>query len=454
MKVFTFKVQGMTCQSCEVLIEDMVKELDGVTKVSLSFRTGRMKVITDGRAVTAKQIHHLISDHGYHVSDEQAQSTPPYSQERESVDIGELIIIALIIGIVFIFLRGAGIIDPGRFSITNGASYGVIFLVGLLAASSSCIAVAGGLLLSSAATYHSKYPDASRKQKFAPHLLFNVGRIVSYTLFGGLIGLVGKAVTIPPQVIGLLMVLASAVMVAMGLKVLRIVDITRYIHIPVPKIFARLAHQKKESASGAAPFLLGASTFFLPCGFTQALQVYVLTTGSFTQGALTMLVFTLGTAPALLSLGALTSVTRGIVQKYVMKFAGVFVVMIGLFTIQNGMALAGFQISFPESNSAQNGASAEVKIENGVQIVEMAVTRRGYEPNQFIIQKGIPVKWKIDGQFVYGCQAFVTVPSLGLSRQIDEGANVIEFTPNKTGKIAFMCSMGMYRGTFNVVDAL
>ena len=103
MKVFTFKVQGMTCQSCEVLIEDMVKELDGVTKVSLSFRTGRMKVITDGRAVTAKQIHHLISDHGYHVSDEQAQSTPPYSQERESVDIGELIIIALIIGIVFIY---------------------------------------------------------------------------------------------------------------------------------------------------------------------------------------------------------------------------------------------------------------------------------------------------------------------------------------------------------------
>ena len=195
MKVFTFKVQGMTCQSCEVLIEDMVKELDGVTKVSLNFRTGRMKVVTDGRAVTAKQIHHMVSDHGYHVYDEQTQVTPAHSQEREPVDIGELIIIALIIGIVFIFLRGAGIINLGRFSVAEGASYGVIFLVGLLAASSSCIAVAGGLLLSSAATYHSKHPNASRKQRFVPHLLFNIGRIASYTLFGGLIGLVGKAVT-------------------------------------------------------------------------------------------------------------------------------------------------------------------------------------------------------------------------------------------------------------------
>lgn len=454
MKVFTFKVQGMTCQSCEVLIEDMVKELDGVTKVSLNFRTGRMKVVTDGRAVTAKQIHHMVSDHGYHVYDEQTQVTPAHSQEREPVDIGELIIIALIIGIVFIFLRGAGIINLGRFSVAEGASYGVIFLVGLLAASSSCIAVAGGLLLSSAATYHSKHPNASRKQRFVPHLLFNIGRIASYTLFGGLIGLVGKAVTIPPQVIGLLMVLASAVMVAMGLKVLRIVDITRYIHIPIPKVFARMAHNRKESSSGIAPLFLGASTFFLPCGFTQALQVYVLTLGSFTQGALIMLVFALGTAPALLSLGALTSVTRGVTQKYVMKFAGVLVVLLGIFTIQNGMALAGIRISLPESSSSQNGASAQVKIENGVQIVEMAVTRRGYEPNNFIVQRGMPVKWKIDGQFVYGCQAFVTVPSLGLSRQIDEGANVIEFTPKKAGKMAFMCSMGMYRGTFNVVDAL
>ncbi|NCP77121.1 sulfite exporter TauE/SafE family protein [bacterium] len=41
----------------------------------------------------------------------------------------------------------------------------------------------------------------------------------------------------------------------------------------------------------------GALTFFLPCGFTLAMQAYAITTGSFITGALTMMAFALGTAP-------------------------------------------------------------------------------------------------------------------------------------------------------------
>ena len=51
--------------------------------------------------------------------------------------------------------------------------------------------------------------------------------------------------------------------------------------------------------------VLGVATFFLPCGFTQAVQVYALSTGSpLTAGAI-MAVFAIGTAPGLLALAGL-----------------------------------------------------------------------------------------------------------------------------------------------------
>ena len=85
------------------------------------------------------------------------------------------------------------------------------------------------------------------------------------------------------------------------------------------------------------------STFFFPCGFTQALQLYVLSQASATTGALTMLVFALGTLPALLSLSAVTSFARGAVQRYLLKFAGALLILLSLVNIQYGLVLSGIE---------------------------------------------------------------------------------------------------------------
>ncbi len=85
-----------------------------------------------------------------------------------------------------------------------------------------------------------------------------------------------------------------------------------------------LAHRIYDQTNGAykpwAPFVLGAGTFFLPCGFTQALQFYVLAQGSAVTGATTMLVFALGTLPMLLAVGAVSSFSKGNFHSLFLKF--------------------------------------------------------------------------------------------------------------------------------------
>src|SRR3989338_10417478 len=123
----------------------------------------------------------------------------------------------------------------------------------------------------------------------------------------------------------------------------------------MPRLPKSLGHkvmnlEKKEHR--LTPALLGAGTFFLPCGFTQALQLYVLSTGSAAAGALTMLVFSLGTLPSLLSVGAVSSYVRGTSKRLFMQFAGVAVIVLGVFNLISGVNAASITLDIPSPLSA------------------------------------------------------------------------------------------------------
>ena len=210
------------------------------------------------------------------------------------------------------------------------------------------------------------------------------------------------------------------------------------------------------------PAIAGALTFFLPCGFTQGLQLYVLSIGNPITGALTMLAFSLGTLPGLLSLSVLSSFARGSFQTVFVRFASVVVVMLGLWNIQNGLALTGVDVS-PSSLLAggepiQSASAAPVEIVGGKQIVDMKVSGYSYSPSRFTVQAGIPVEWRIDGRAAAGCAQVLLARGDGvrvtkfLSR---DNITTIAFTPAEPGSISFRCSMGMTtRGAaFTVIPA-
>src|SRR3954470_24332144 len=256
---------------------------------------------------------------------------------RDYVEIGAAFLIILAI------LLALGRFDllPTHFGVSETMSYGLVFVIGLVASVSSCIAVTGGLLVAIAAKYNEAAANLTPMQRMKPHLYFNAGRILSYTLLGGAIGALGSALTLSPEVNGLLTLIASGVMILLGLQMLRLLPaLTRFLPT-MPKSFSHFIHDLAERDANGGAFVLGAATFFLPCGFTQALQLYVLAKGSFAIGALTMLAFSLGTLPALLSLSALSSLASGNVQRHFLKFAGAAVIVLGVANIQYGLVLTG-----------------------------------------------------------------------------------------------------------------
>lgn len=204
----------------------------------------------------------------------------------------------------------------------------------------------------------------------------------------------------------------------------------------------------KKNPRGFA-FLLGVITYFLPCGFTQTVQVYALGLADPVKASITLMLFALGTVPVLLSLAFAASFTESKWYGVFQKIMGVVIVLMGVLYFSNFLTLNGVVVGF--QNTAQtNVENSGVTIENGIQIVRMKVNGYGYTPDSFEIKKGIPVKWIIEGENVYGCQGALLSPKIQVQTVLNPGENIIEFTPQEVGIVPFSCSMGMYRGQFTV----
>src|SRR3989344_424827 len=446
LKKLKLKIHGMHCASCEILIERNFKMIPGVEKVNVNQFDGKAKVYCS-KAPTLKEFQASVRADGYAVTPWEEPHYPAESAGSRGMakaDYGELGVIFLIVVVSYLMLREMKLIP--QLSLSQNMSLGFVFLIGLVAAVSTCIAVTGGLLLAVAAKYNEENPYLDRLQKFKPHIFFNLGRIASYTLLGGLVGLLGSALTLSAKANGTITILASFVMLILGFQMLKIFPKLGRFQLKMPKFIGHKIHEMASGKNKAGPILLGASTFFLPCGFTQSLQLYVLSTGSFTKGALTMLAFSLGTLPALMSLGTISSFAKDRLQHYFVRFAGVIVIMLAVFNIGNGLNLTGLNINVLgvfQKNSAK-AIDQNVQMVNGKQIAKMQISGLSYTPNKFTVVQGVPVTWQIDAQDAAGCAQVIIAPKLGIVKNLStQGTTTIEFTPKETGEFRFFCGMGM-----------
>jgi uncharacterized protein len=336
---------------------------------------------------------------------------------------------------------------PFDFEIPETMGYGLVFLVGLVASFSTCVAVTGGLLLAASAKYNEANPQLDRFQRFRPHVFFNVGRVLSYTLFGGLIGALGAAISLSPMTSGISALAASAMMILFGLQMLGLLPSLGRFQPRASKTMTQSVKQLAGRGANSTAFAFGAVTFFLPCGFTQALQLYVLAKGDFAAGALTMLAFSLGTLPALLSISALSSFVGGVFQPYFIRIAGVALIALGAFNIQYGLVLTGgvgqTTITAENAGIAQSRIGG-VRTVGGKQIANMKVVGLEYQPNRFAVDKDIPVEWRIEAKDAEGCGRFLVIPKLRISKLLSSTeTTVITFVPRDIGDIEFNCGMRM-----------
>lgn len=444
MEHLTLQIAGMHCRSCELLIDEQLRQVPLVKTVRVKFQKGLAVVGYEGERPDNDAMAEAVRNAGYEVGT--SQKTPWLS--RNLHDYKNLGLAALIILALYFLARSTGLLNIS-FQ-TDNLSLPFAIVIGLVAGVSTCMAIVGGLILGMSARYGETHPEATAAQKFRPHLFFNLGRIAGYTLLGGLLGSLGGFLKLSNIALAVLTIGVGIVMVMLGLKLTSISPRLKNASITLPSSLAKLfgLNKNQKEYSHKSAVLTGALTFFLPCGFTQAMQLFAVSTGSFVNGALALGLFAVGTAPALLSIGGLTSVLKGVVARRFYVTVGLAVLLFGVFNVRNGLAITGLA----PSGTGTKAKTVATNVVDGYQVINMTQGDRGYSPNSFTVQAGIPVKWVITSKSQYTCAASLIMPTYNVSKNLKLGENVIEFTPTKTGKLNFSCSMGMYRGSFTVVD--
>ncbi|HAS80783.1 MAG: hypothetical protein UR25_C0003G0015 [Candidatus Nomurabacteria bacterium GW2011_GWE1_32_28] len=327
MKNYKFYVTGTHCASCKILIEDILNEQSFVVKSNVNLKNETVDVEMNTEQ-NIDEIATILADkikpNGYSLSVEKK-----LNKNKEDDVIWKAIPIGLVFLVLFFILQKSGILNLGIGGKTTPMTS---FIVGLIASVSSCLAIVGGLVLSLSAKISED--NISDTKTF---ILFHTGRLVSFALLGGVLGLIGNAIGISFTFSAILGIVASIVMLLLGLN---LVGVFKKSNVTLPSgvfnFFRKVEHKT------LTPLIIGFATFFLPCGFTQAMQVAAISSGSFMSGLLIMFAFALGTLPVLsiLSFGS-ASFAHGKHAPLFFKSAGVVVVGLGIFALLAGLAGLG-----------------------------------------------------------------------------------------------------------------
>ena len=449
-----FQIKGMHCKSCEVLLEQKIGEVKGIQKVKADNQKNTL-CVTYINEIDKSAIKQAVKSAGYSLG---AEDLPVLSKNKN--DYFNLSIALVVFLLIILVGKISGLIDVLNYNIGSSSSLAIVFIIGLTAGVSTCMALVGGLVLGVSAKYIESHPDATILQRFRPHLFFNLGRIVSYFVLGGAIGYLGSFFSLSGTISGVVAIVVGFVMLILGIQLLGLFPRFSAL-ITLPKSLSkllRLNDKKNQEYNHTNAFIMGAITFFLPCGFTQAMQVLAIQSSSFLTGALIMGVFALGTTPGLLGIGGITAIIKkGTFANIFFKFVGIILIVFAIFNLSNGYRLSNLKqyLESATGNSSKQQSGETVKT-NGVQTYEATYSADdNIKPDKFTVKVGQPARIEIlaktNGS---GCMGSVMIPGLVQKAQFFEKGKtaILEFTPNKTGIFEMTCAMGIKSGQIEVVN--
>lgn len=337
---YKFHVHGMHCNSCVVLTESELLELPEVQTAKSSLLKREVEITGDfGNKTTAQIAEYLsqkIKPYGYTLSVEKQEIIINWQDFKLAVPF------ALTFVAAFFLLQKLGIINLITSSNVNFSS---AIIIGLVASISTCMAVVGGLVLSMSANFAKKdeNENISKFNKLKPQVIFHTSRLISFFILGGVVGAAGSAFQLGSTSTFILSIIVAVVLLILGLNLLDIFPGLKKFQPTMPSVIGKRVTGLKNINHFLTPALIGTATFFLPCGFTQSMQLYSLSTGSFLAGATIMFSFALGTFPvlALLSFSSL-SIHKQTQSGVFFKTAGLIVIFFGIFNLINALVAGGF----------------------------------------------------------------------------------------------------------------
>lgn len=472
-------IEGMTCINCQKRIEKCLRKRIEIREATVSYETGMAEVYYDANKITLKEILCIINDLGYDAKSE--------ANSRKDIVLRAVQELAIILAI-FLLLQHFGILNrlaPDSLADAN-MSYGMLFVIGIIT-SVHCIAMCGGINLSQ--TLQRKVSKDISRKMFQNTLMYNMGRVVSYSIIGGILGAVGGLAGIGDDLQsssllqGVLKLFAGIIMIIMGVNMLGIFPGLRgglkkhfrnlhkrqdsffcekriqFLHkIRVPFLHKKLLpfFHKKISGGRKTPFIIGVCNGFMPCGPLQSMQIVALASGDMFTGAFSMFCFSLGTVPLMLGFGSVVSALGKHFTRQVLRVGAILVVVMGLSMMMQGTSLSGLDTKVANVFSTKEGSQMQaddtnVAVEkNGVQYVSSTLESGQYP--DITVKAGEPVEWTINAseKNINGCNYKILLQDFNQEHTFESGKNIIKFTPEKEGTYTYSCWMGMITGKIYV----
>lgn len=335
-----FSIKGMHCAACELWIEFETSKIVGVSKVKASNDSGSVEVEFDPKVISTKDlsetIHKIISAKGYELEFEENEGkvyvTKTFGSTFDKVlDYTLAFLIAIVLSVLYKVY-----IASGSVSTSTELPILTILAIGLVASFSQCGITIGSLIVGWAANFKKNHPNEIAKLNLLIGT-FHISRIVSFFILGAALGYLGEKFIISGTVSSIIEVISLLVIFILALSLLDISYILDRIIPKVPKKFSLKIFSLEGSKSVLAPIMIGALSFFIPCGFTSAMQLYSLKSGSALTGAITMGVFAIGTFPVILLIGYFSEKFSESRYKYfffkVVAFVMVFFAISGLYGV-------------------------------------------------------------------------------------------------------------------------
>lgn len=419
------KIDGITCDNCRNKIKKQLLTNKAIKNVKINKNIAEIEY--------SKKIDHLeiinkINEIDYFTKEDYISEN--IKDIDSDIKLKEFIFIFLII-IILLFLINK-IFGYNIFNmiptISNNITYGMLFITGVLT-SIHCISMCGAINLM--ATFNRENKINLKRPCF-----YNLGRLISYSLLGGLVGLIGSILSVNNIISGLLIILASITMFLMSLSMLNVIK------FKLPKIF-------KFKVRTSNSFVIGLLNGFMPCGPLQAMQMYALSTGSFFKGFISMFLFCLGTIPLMLGVGVIFNIVKGRKRIILNKIASVLILILSLAMLSRGISSLG--INYNNLFNSYSDYNASI-IYDDYQEVKFDLSYNDYD--DIIVQKGKKVRLiiNVDKKYLTGCNNVVVINEFNIKKELVEGENVIEFIPKKTGEYSMNCWMNMITNTIKVID--
>lgn len=440
----TYYVSGMHCGACEILLQKEIGKVKGVKKVDASLQKNSITISSDHANPSLEQLNRVVKKLGYTISDK-----PLERMKMDSMSFLQAIVVIIIGGLAYMLLEDSGILM--RYSLTSSSSIGTFFVVGIIASLSSCAALVGGVLLT----------VTGKSSSINPHLSFHVGRLLSFALFGALLGIIGSFLQISLSVTAVLIILVSILMIIVALQLLGVPYISS-IRLGFPRFITQFASDETKIKGKMMPFISGALTFFLPCGFTLMAQTTAILAGNPVTSALMMIAFALGTLPVLV-LMSISSIKFGGNSSY----APAFNLIVALALLVFGVSNINAQLNVLNLPSLSNMSSPSETIkeeanslgvlqkgegENAYQEVTMEAREFEYFPSSLKLKADVPVKLTVNNFDVVGCAQAMWLGGLyDKVVYLNTPKSTAEFTPEK-GSYKISCTMGMVRPVMVTVE--